>query len=215
MTLSELEQKLINAKVPADMYSLEGGMKNGTYCIEQTDNEWCVYYASGGKKTVLDTAGSLEAAYDSLWNAISVKQEFHNLARIANHKRSWTGFWVSGTLFGLIFAGLGAVNLYVYINDPTKAAPLPVSIFFMLMGLCMIGPVAGTMANMNIKKKTFIYDFMNDDMTSVYSDREGAAKALWKLVKHFMERETLWSKYKLKYSREWLMWYSKELEKYL
>ena len=215
MTLSELEQKLINAKVPADMYSLEGGMKNGTYCIEQTGNEWCVYYASGGKKTVLDTAGSLEAAYDSLWNAISVKQEFHNLARIANHKRSWTGFWVSGTLFGLIFAGLGALNLYVYINDPTKAAPLPVSIFFMLMGLCMIGPVAGTMANMNIKKKTFIYDFMNDDMTSVYSDREGAAKALWKLVKHFMERETLWSKYKLKYSREWLMWYSKELEKYL
>ena len=67
---------------------------------------------------------------------------------------------------------------------------------------------------MNIKKKDFIYAFVNDELTACYSQREEAAGELWKQVKYFMEKETLWSKYKLKYSREWLMWYSDQLEKY-
>ena len=214
MTLPELEKKLNEAKVPAAMYSLDGGMANGTYCIDRAGNEWEIYYASGGKKTVIDTAATLEGAYDSFWNAVSIKMEFHKMARTANHKRSWNSFWVCGILFGLVFAGMGGINLWIYMNDPSKAAPLPVSIFFVLMGLCMIGPAAGSMASMNIKKKDFIYAFVNDEFTACYSQREEAAGELWKQVKHFMEKETLWSKYKLKYSREWLMWYGDELEKY-
>ena len=79
MTLPELEKKLADAKVPAAMYSLDGSLANGTYCIDRAGNEWEIYYASGGKKTVIDTAATLEGAYDSFWNAVSIKMEFHKI----------------------------------------------------------------------------------------------------------------------------------------
>ena len=64
------------------------------------------------------------------------------------------------------------------------------------------------------KKRNFIKGFMADDATLVYKDRQKAADVLWKHVKHFMEAETLWSRYKYDYYRLWLEKYEDELERF-
>ena len=60
----------------------------------------------------------------------------------------------------------------------------------------------------------FINGFMADDATLVYIDRQKAANVLWKHVKHFMEAETIGSRYKYDYSRLWLEKYEDKLEKF-
>jgi len=51
MTLSELGTNLAKCGLPKDAYSLTGGLPNETYCIEEVDGNWHVYYSERGTRT--------------------------------------------------------------------------------------------------------------------------------------------------------------------
>ena len=54
MTKSELKQKLVKENIPADIYSLVGGLPNEVYCLGKNGEAWEVYYSERGKKTSLE-----------------------------------------------------------------------------------------------------------------------------------------------------------------
>ena len=52
MNLQELQQRLISSNIPADAYSLSGGLPSEVYCIEQnSDGLWYTYYSERGLRT--------------------------------------------------------------------------------------------------------------------------------------------------------------------
>lgn len=87
-------------------------------------------------------------------------------------------------------------------------------IFFILLAQGAAAGVFFTVKYVLGKKRNFIKGFMADDATLVYKDRRKAADVLWKHVKHFMEAETMWSRYSYDYSRLWLEKYEDKLEKF-
>ncbi|MCA8994554.1 MAG: hypothetical protein KDA88_21425 [Planctomycetaceae bacterium] len=56
MNLSELQQKLHEAGIPAHAYCLTGGLPNESYCIERRgDGVWTTYYSERGMRTGIKT----------------------------------------------------------------------------------------------------------------------------------------------------------------
>lgn len=53
MNRHELEKKLIEDKVPLDMYKLNGGFPNESFCLYENRNKWEVYYSERGQKSGL------------------------------------------------------------------------------------------------------------------------------------------------------------------
>jgi hypothetical protein len=54
MYLTDLKSKLeTNQKIPADSYSLTGGLPNESLCIARTSGHWEVYYSERGSKSNL------------------------------------------------------------------------------------------------------------------------------------------------------------------
>lgn len=50
MDMNELKKLLIEKGVPSEKYSLNGGMKNDTICIDKVYSKWVVYYSEKGIK---------------------------------------------------------------------------------------------------------------------------------------------------------------------
>lgn len=51
MTKNDLRQKLFTENIPKDTYSLDGGLPNEVYCLNQNGNKWEVYYSERGQKS--------------------------------------------------------------------------------------------------------------------------------------------------------------------
>lgn len=51
MTRSELLNRLKEAGVPHDRYTLEGGLHDNRLCLECKNNRWYVYYCENGERT--------------------------------------------------------------------------------------------------------------------------------------------------------------------
>lgn len=71
MNISDLQTRLLKSNVPADAYSLTGGLPNEAYCIEQgTDGKWDTYYCERGQRTSLRTFDTETEACDYFFNCV-------------------------------------------------------------------------------------------------------------------------------------------------
>ena len=70
MTLFDLYNELINAKVPSNMYSLDGGLPSERHCITKQNgsNNWEVYYSERGNKSSLKIFSSEDEACKYFYN---------------------------------------------------------------------------------------------------------------------------------------------------
>ena len=133
----------------------------------------------------------------------------HDLARMSNYKRGWVPFWVCGSLFYAFMMFGGIMTIRSVIIDPPKDSTSPIifAIFIMILAHGMLAGVIASVVYLKNKKKAFIKGFMSDEATEVYGRREEAAEILWKFVSKYMEREPMWSRFKLEYNRDWLETY--------
>lgn len=143
-------------------------------------------------------------------------ENLHELARMSNYKRSWLGAWIGLSLLYVFFMVIGIVLIVNSLTsmESDKTAALITGVFFILMAHGAAVAVFFTVRFVNSKKRNFIKGFMADDATLIYKDRQKAANVLWKYVKHFMEAEPMWSRYKYEYSRLWLEKYEDRLERF-
>ena len=70
MNKQQLEKILLMNKVPKELYSLNGGLPNETYCIEKENDRWQVYYSERGIKTSIGYFENEEEACDCLLKEI-------------------------------------------------------------------------------------------------------------------------------------------------
>ena len=143
-------------------------------------------------------------------------ENLHSLARMSNYKRSWLGAWIGMSLLYVffMFIGIAAITAFFTSTENGSEGALPAGIFFIIMAQGAPVIVFFTARFVLGKKRNFIKGFMADNATLVYKDREEAANVLWKHVKHFMEAEPMWSRYKYDYSRLWLEKYEDKLEEF-
>ena len=143
-------------------------------------------------------------------------ENLHELARMSNGKRSWNGALVGLSLLYVFFMFMGSSIIFHSLTsiESDKISALIAGIFILLLAQGAAVGVFFIARFVLDKKRNFIKGFMADDATLVYKDRQKAADVLWKHVKHFMEAETLWSRYKYDYSRLWLEKYEDELERF-
>ena len=144
-------------------------------------------------------------------------ENLHELARMSNYKRSWNVAWVGLSLLFVFFMFIGitlVVNSLTVMESDAPSA-LITGIFFLFLAQDAVVGVILILRFINGKKRNFIKGFMADDATLKYKDRNKAANVLWKHVKHFMEAESMWSRYKYDYSKLWLEKYEDKLEQFL
>lgn len=143
-------------------------------------------------------------------------ENLHELSRMSNYKRSWTGAWIGLSMLYVFFMFLGIVLIVNFFTSTESgmSGALFAGVFFILLAQGAAVAVFFTARFVHGKKRNFIKGFMADDATLIYKDRNEAANVLWKHVKHFMEAETMWSRYKYDYSRLWLEKYEDKLEKF-
>ena len=144
-------------------------------------------------------------------------ENLHELSRMSNYKRSWNGAWIGLLCLYAFFMFMGIAWIVISLtsNKSEDSGFLIGGIIVVILAQgCPLG-IFLTMRSIFRKKRNFIKGFMADDATRIYKDREKAAGVLWKHVKHFMEAETAWSRYKYDYSRLWLEKYEDKLEKFL
>lgn len=70
MKKNELQQLLINANVPKDLYNLNGGLPNEVFCLNKEDNIWEVYYSERGVKSQLKKFKSEDEACNYFYKTI-------------------------------------------------------------------------------------------------------------------------------------------------
>jgi hypothetical protein len=70
MKRQELKQRLIRRGVPDDMYSLDGGFPNETYCLNRHDRVWEIYYSEKGMKSGIREFVSEEEACEYFYRLI-------------------------------------------------------------------------------------------------------------------------------------------------
>lgn len=68
MTKTELKQNLVRENIPADIYSLEGGLANEVYCLGKNGDVWEVYYSERGQKTSLEFFQTEDVACEFFYN---------------------------------------------------------------------------------------------------------------------------------------------------
>ena len=139
----------------------------------------------------------------------------HELARMTGYKRSWLGFQIAGSLFYVLMMFGCVMTIRAVLKDPPDdmIAPIAVMCFFMLLAHGMLAGVIFSIVYVKRKKTAFIKAFMQDEATAVYGRREEASELLWKLVRKYMEKEPMWSRFKLEYNRDWLETYGEYLER--
>ena len=133
---------------------------------------------------------------------------------MSNAKRGWLPFWICGILFYLftLVMGVGIIVSVLQDKPEDSVSPVAAAIFMVILGHGMLAGVIISIRYLGRKKRAFISGFMADEATSVYEDRMAAAEVLWKLVKHYMEKEPFYSRFKLEYNRDWLETYEEKLE---
>ncbi|MBO4450556.1 MAG: hypothetical protein J5777_08210 [Clostridiales bacterium] len=147
-------------------------------------------------------------------------EELHSYSRFINRKRGWKRFWIAGSLFCTFFMFMGIMMLvttlreYAGDRDSIIAGSI-FSGFIMILGIGFVPLIITTIMRQSRKQRMFIKAFLDDPATVTYSERKEAARTLWKLVNHYMEKEMPWSRFKLEYSRFWLEKYKDKLEKYM
>lgn len=62
MNKEELRESLKRSSVPEDAYSLEGGLPNEAYCLDNENSTWIVYYSERGSRTSLKSFESEDEA---------------------------------------------------------------------------------------------------------------------------------------------------------
>lgn len=62
MNLELLRKRLANENIPENTYSLQGGLPDDRYCLEETNYGWNVYYCERGVQTELQHYESEEEA---------------------------------------------------------------------------------------------------------------------------------------------------------
>lgn len=70
MNKNDLKQKLNSSNIPKDTYSLEGGLPNEAYCINQNEDKWEVYYSERGQKSGLKIIDSEEEACEYFYQEL-------------------------------------------------------------------------------------------------------------------------------------------------
>ena len=71
MKKNELERRLQYEKIPAQFYSLTGGLPNEALCLNNENGKWEVYYSERGVKTGLKTFETEDEACDYFYNDIT------------------------------------------------------------------------------------------------------------------------------------------------
>ena len=139
----------------------------------------------------------------------------HEMARMANHKRSWTGAWLGFGMLYALFMTMGIAWVVISLKNPDKDGSflIPGIIVLLIAQGCPL-TIFLTARRLSARKKNFIKAFMADDFTAVYTQRKKAAVKLWKYVKHFMEKEPIRTKYTLSYQRYWVEKYRDKLERF-
>jgi hypothetical protein len=66
MSITELSKLFSESGVPADMYSLDGGLPAESYCINKDAGRWEVYYSEHGRKSGLKRFSSENEACEYL-----------------------------------------------------------------------------------------------------------------------------------------------------
>lgn len=51
MRLNELKKKLLELNIPSDVYSLNGGLPNESFCVNEDNGKWETYYSERGNKS--------------------------------------------------------------------------------------------------------------------------------------------------------------------
>ena len=143
-------------------------------------------------------------------------ENLHELARMSNYKRSWLGAWIGLSFLYVFFMviGIALIGISLTSTESETSGARITGMFFIFLAQDAVVVIFLTMRFILSKKRKFIKGFMADDATLVYKDRQKAANALWKHVKHFMEAESVWSRYKYEYSRLWLVKFEDRIEKY-
>ena len=70
MNIQELDRMLISNHIPTEMYSLTGGLPSESYCIEEIDHLWHVYYSERGIKRTIGLFDDVNNAKDALLKEI-------------------------------------------------------------------------------------------------------------------------------------------------
>ncbi|MFI4873720.1 MAG: TNT domain-containing protein [Blastopirellula sp. JB062] len=67
----DLQAELADLRLPADAYSLDGGLPNEAHCLERHDDgTWRTYYSERGRRTGLQTFETEQAACENLYRMI-------------------------------------------------------------------------------------------------------------------------------------------------
>ncbi len=83
MQKNELEQKLLQEEVSKDLYSLKGGLPNESYCFNEQNGVWEVYYSERGTKSNLKAFNSeTEACEYSYTSLIEMLKGHFRLGRL-------------------------------------------------------------------------------------------------------------------------------------
>lgn len=70
MNIIELKKIFEDENVPRELYSLKGGLPNESYCIEQVNGQWEVYYSERGSKSSLKFFDTEEKACLYLYKSV-------------------------------------------------------------------------------------------------------------------------------------------------
>jgi hypothetical protein len=70
MKKDELHQLLLASNAPTDLYSLNGGLPNESFCLNKEDDVWEVYYSERGVKSQLKRFESEEEACEYFYKII-------------------------------------------------------------------------------------------------------------------------------------------------
>ncbi len=70
MNTEMLETRLKAEGVPDDMYTLTGGLPNESYCLNEADGKWEVYYSERGQKTGLEIFDREDEACERLYKLL-------------------------------------------------------------------------------------------------------------------------------------------------
>jgi hypothetical protein len=68
--IEELQQSLISAKVPKDLYNLNGGLPNEAFCLNKEGDIWEVYYSERGVKSQVKLFQNEDEACNYLYSTI-------------------------------------------------------------------------------------------------------------------------------------------------
>ncbi len=131
----------------------------------------------------------------------------HQLQRATNRGKSWFAFQAICILMGVVMIPCSIMIMRE--GGPTAAALL-----LLLGGLGFLGGAIAVSEYKKNKKRKFIEGFLADPATEIYTDREQAAKTLFKLMWDYMEKEAFYSRYKAVYAKYWVKMFREELEAY-